>query len=84
MVVPWPGADSTVRLPPTISTRSRMPSSPRRLFLLGVQHPFHLEGFAVVCDFQANGAVGSFRMLTSTRLACACRATLVSASWATR
>src|SRR4051794_14804020 len=33
-VVPLPGVDSTLNLPLTISTRSLMPSSPRRLLFL--------------------------------------------------
>jgi hypothetical protein len=33
IVVPLPGEDSTAKWPPTISTRSRMPSSPKPLFL---------------------------------------------------
>src|ERR1039458_5517285 len=103
MVVPSPGADAMQKVPPTISTRSLMPSRPRRLpplacncrstlkdlpssfiFMptgsacfrsesaadhfdalphaeqaeafaaLGVQLPFHAEGFAVVFYFHAD------------------------------
>ena len=56
MVVPLPGADSTLKLPPTISTRSLMPSSPRRLLLLACNTRSTLKDFAVVFDFHANGA----------------------------
>jgi hypothetical protein len=51
---------STVKLPPTISNRSLMPSSPRRLptFFPGqaTRVPL-LKGFAVVLYFHANGVV---------------------------
>ena len=83
MVVPLPGADSILKWPPTISSRSLMPSNPRRLPPLPVQHAFHLKGFAVVFYFHAN-AVRQFLDAHSTRLACAWRDTLVSASCATR
>jgi hypothetical protein len=33
-VVPFPGADVTLKSPPTISNLSRMPSSPSRLLVL--------------------------------------------------
>ena len=46
-----------VKLPPTISNRSLMPSNPSRLLFLRVQHAFHLKAFAVVFYFHANGAV---------------------------
>ena len=60
-----------------------MPSSPRRLL------PFPCNTRSTSKDLPSSFIFmqmpsGSFWMLTSTRLACAWRATLVSASWATR
>ena len=52
--------------------------------LFGVQHAFAPESPGRCLLFPCKWLPSSFRMLTSARLACAWRATLFSASWATR
>ena len=54
IVVPFPGVDSTSNRPPTISSRSLMPSNPRRLLPRASKSTLHLKRFAVVRDLHAN------------------------------
>ncbi len=54
-VVPWPGADWTANLPPTISTRS-VSQGAQSFVPLGQQDPLCPERFAVVMDFQSDNA----------------------------
>ena len=46
-----------MKLPPTISTRSLMPSNPSRLFFLACNTRSIVKAFAVVFYFHANGAI---------------------------
>src|SRR5579885_2119128 len=83
IVVPLPGEDTTLNRPPTISTRSRMPVNPRRLFHSGDERRANLKALPLSATSR-HTQPPALRRDTFTMLARACLATLMSASWATR
>src|SRR4030095_14841289 len=73
-VVPLPGSDSRWKVPPTISMRSRMPSSPRRTFFVSVRR-FTSKDLPLSC-ISIQTSFFRLVMLTFTRVACECLPTL--------
>jgi len=74
MVVPWPGAEATFKVPPTMAIRSRIPSSPSRLFFLSSKTRSASKDLPSSW-ISRRMAPRVFRRLTLTWLACASRAT---------
>ena len=84
MVVPTPGEDSSVKVPPTSLTRSCMPSSPKRACPPSGRRAAPASQPRPSSSTMSDTWPSLRSRRTLTRFACAWRLTFVRASWATR